>query len=206
MEMPGEIEPIRGAGADARVTVDSLLSDPDVQRLLGSPAVLNNKSVWASDIWAGRQMLREGARGARAGMRLNLRQRLETGRYRLLTARVAPGRLAIRYDACVELPDGELVCLVSRAGEQRSFNAVTSFTADCLAGSHCWATACRPTLPRGFVCIGLTRHAAERYRERLRPDLSLCGRRARARQPRQVRAECCPKLPPGSTSSATAGR
>jgi hypothetical protein len=142
--------------------------DVDVARLLATPAELNHKLIWVSDICVRRFRERCKRPAPRDHVQLIIRQRLESGRYRRSAPAWLPAALH-RWDGYVELSDGVLVGLVCcRDGPPRTFRAVTWFTRACLDWNVGVEVSRRPD-----VEVELTDHCVQRYRGRVRPDLEL---------------------------------
>jgi hypothetical protein len=106
--------------------------DRDVERLLGSPALVGGKTIWVSDQCVRRHRDRRRSGRAPWQVHLQLRQLLETGHYRRSAPAWVPAEVAV-FDAYVELKDGqELVGLAQDRAEPRTFRAVTWFERACL--------------------------------------------------------------------------
>jgi hypothetical protein len=144
--------------------MDSIIDDADVRRLLGSPAVVGGKSIWVTDQCVRR--LRSRRRSAREPwqIRLQLRQLLETGRYRRSPPAWLPADIDV-FDGYVELRDGhELVGLAQDTDDPRTFRAVTWFERGCLR----WDVLPDRAAPSdGAIRVELSTHCVERYRERI---------------------------------------
>jgi hypothetical protein len=139
-------------------------SDPDVQRLLGTPAHVGGKEIWVCEACVRRLLGRRRTGQPGWQLELQLRQLLETGTYRRSPPSWLPEEIAA-FDGYVELRGGaELVGLVQDRTDRRSFRAVTWFERACLD----WKVLRAGDAPRsGAVRIELSTHAVKRYRERI---------------------------------------
>ena len=141
--------------------------DDDVERLLASPAVVGGKTIWVSDQCVRRYRERRRSCGAPWQVQLQLRQLLETGRYRRSPPAWVPHDIA-EFDGYVELKGGqELVGLAQDRAEPRTFRAVTWFERACLD----WAVLPEDAPPRdGAIRVELSAHSVERYWQRVVRD------------------------------------
>jgi hypothetical protein len=152
--------------------------DPDIQRLLNSPAEVGRKRVRVGEIcvrrWRDRQHRREPA----WQVTLRLRQLLETGRYRASPPVWVPSDMP-SWDGYIELKrDEELVGLTRDRDTSQMFTAVTWYQRECLG----WTVAPdTDDAHPGAIRIELTTHCLSRYIERIAGGCGLEAARAELR-------------------------
>jgi hypothetical protein len=140
------------------------IEDADVERLLASPAPVGGKTVWVTDQCVRRHLDRRRGGQAPWQVQLQLRQLLETGRYRRSPPAWVPAELAI-LDGYVELKDGqEVVGLAQCRDEPRTFRAVTWYERASLGWEVLAGDAERRS---GAIRVELSTHSADRYRQRV---------------------------------------
>ena len=153
--------------------MSTISDDPDVARLLATPMALNRKLIWVSDICVRRFRERCKRPAPREHVKLMIRQRLETGRYRQSAPAWLPADLHYRWDGYVELADGVLVGLARRRASA-DFLAVSWFT----RASLDWSVGLDGCANVLDLEVELTHHCVQRYCERVRPDLESSQARA----------------------------
>jgi hypothetical protein len=152
--------------------------DPDILRLLNSPAEVGGKRVVVGDMCVRRYRDRQHRPEPAWQVRLRLRQILETGRYRASPPAWVPPDLP-SWDGYVELKEGdELIGLSHDREAARSFNAATWYPRACLS----WAVAPATDEPgSGVVRIDLATHTVAQYAGRIARDCGLDAARAELR-------------------------
>jgi hypothetical protein len=106
--------------------------DPDIQRLLSSPAEVGRKRVRVGEICVRRCRDRQHRREPAWQVTLRLRQLLETGRYRVSPPGWVPSDMP-SWDGYIELKrDEELVGLTRDRDTPQMFTAVTWYQRECL--------------------------------------------------------------------------
>jgi hypothetical protein len=144
--------------------------DPDILRLLDSPAEVGNKRVVVGDVCVRRYRDRQHRPEPVWRIKLRLRQLLETGSYRASPPAWVPPDMR-RWDGHVELKGGEeLVGLTRAPGDPRRFNAATWYPRECLD----WTVAPdTDTACAGVIRIELATHCLSRYSARIAGDCSV---------------------------------
>jgi hypothetical protein len=153
-------------------------NDPDILRLLNSPAEVGHKRITVGDVCVRRYRNRQHHPKPAWEVKLRLRQLMETGRYRSSPPAWIPADMPA-WDGYVELKGGEeLVGLIRDRESARSFNAVTWYRRECLA----WTVAPDTDDPHpGVIRIDLPTHCATRYIDRIAGDCRLDAGRAELR-------------------------
>ena len=139
--------------------------DPDISRLLSSPAEVGGKRVWVGDMAVRRYRDRQHRPEPAWLVKLRLRQLLETGRYRQSRPAWVPAELPAS-DGYVELKDfSELVGLTRDRENERAFHAATWYPRDCLD----WSVALDHEARRpGAARVELSSHCVVQYADRVR--------------------------------------
>lgn len=168
--------------------------DSELLDYAASPAELGAKRVRVSDACVARHMARRrGAPERPEHVKLRLRQRLETGRFRRSEPVGFPTDLRGRWDGYV-LAAGLIFCLRRTVEHARSFEADTCFETDSLEQSLCCADD-YDSLAEADVIVEVPAHAVERYMERVRSGIEFA--RARKELSRLIveHATLLPELP-----------
>jgi hypothetical protein len=141
--------------------------DPDIRRLLSSPARVGGKRVAVGEMCIRRYRDRQHRPEPAWLVELRLRQLLETGRYRASAPGWVPSEMPA-WDGYVELKEGEELVGLNRDPEQpRAFTAVTWYRRECLD----WIVAPETDdAGPGTIRIQLTSHCVSRYSSRVARD------------------------------------
>jgi hypothetical protein len=152
--------------------------DPDILRLLSSPADIGRKRIIVGEICLRRHRERQHRPEPAWQVKLRLTQLLETGSYRASPPVWVPSDLPI-WDEYVELKEGEELIGLNRDREDpRTFNAATWYRRECLG----WTVApdtddARP----GAIRVELAAHAVAQYINRVAGDCSVDAARTELR-------------------------
>jgi hypothetical protein len=125
-------------------------------------------------------------------VRLQLRQRLECGRYRTSPPPGLPEDLHDRWDGFVDC--GDLLFCLLRRGEPRAFDAVTCFDPACTAWTVCCAGQ-HERFIRSDVIVDVSSHAAARYVDRVRSSADPARARAEVERLLADQSRVLPELP-----------